>query len=822
MAFYSKTIQEEELKNRIRQDWFKGYDNTGIPGKVDFYVGSETTPFLWAEAKRGVKRDIYEMFVQLILTIGKDRIYDKLDPPDYLGAMDAEKIGFVHYDEICEVFEKDDFNWQVPPSNHHTREFKLLYKLVYSQLKEHVFIFNFAQQGDSLRFFIRDRFSLTGRKAAHTSVNKNNFPHVYRKWRIEVKDTLAVCWDDFEKSGIYDCHFFLADLMSDKNTTLFENLTVLLQNDHYKVNTGQQQGSTPLFANIDFNDGQMAHRLFWERYRRPPREEYREYILERTDRLRPQNVRMYHGAYYTPLQWVEKAQEYLAMELGEDWQDNYYIWDCAAGTGNLLAGLTNRHNIWASTLELGDVDIMKERISNGFNMFENHVFQFDFLNDHLLDHTNMDGTFIQSKIPQQLQEIIRDEEKRKRLVIFINPPFKEAATATTVTGTGENATGVAVNSRIYKDYSSMWGIACRELFAQFMIRIYEQIPGCKIGQFSTLKIPIAPNFNDFRNRFFARAGRCFIVPAKTFDNVPSQFPIGFFVWHTDEHLPITEIIADVYDQNGELLSQKRLAPEQNGKSINDWIKTTRNREGENNIGYMACFGADFQHNNHNYIVNDKNQLPHPRGTWVTDKNIKEVAIYFAVRHSIERTWLNDRDQFLFPNDNWEADSEFHNDCLAFTLFSPYNNIRSAMGTNFWQPFTEEQLGLKKELSCHFMTDYIRQQIKPIKPKAVQASWTENKETFQQDTKPLVFSPEAQDVFKAALGLWRYYFQRPDADLNASYYDIREYFQGRNEKGNMKPASEDETYNRLHQALRIAHKKLSCKIMPKVYEYGFLK
>ena len=98
MAYYSRTIQEEELKNKVREDWFAGYDNTAIQGKVDFYVGHENNVFLWAEAKRGVKRDIYEQFVQLILTIGKDRRFNEIEAPDYLGSFDAEKIGFVNYD----------------------------------------------------------------------------------------------------------------------------------------------------------------------------------------------------------------------------------------------------------------------------------------------------------------------------------------------------------------------------------------------------------------------------------------------------------------------------------------------------------------------------------------------------------------------------------------------------------------------------------------------------------------------------------------------------------------------------------------------------
>lgn len=46
MAYYSKTIQEEELKNKVREEWFAGYDNTDIPGKVDFCVRHNDTTYL--------------------------------------------------------------------------------------------------------------------------------------------------------------------------------------------------------------------------------------------------------------------------------------------------------------------------------------------------------------------------------------------------------------------------------------------------------------------------------------------------------------------------------------------------------------------------------------------------------------------------------------------------------------------------------------------------------------------------------------------------------------------------------------------------------
>ena len=91
--------------------------------------------------------------------------------------------------------------------------------------------------------------------------------------------------------------------------------------------------------------------------------------------------------------------------------------------------------------------------------------------------------------------------------------------------------------------------------------------------------------------------------------------------------------------------------------------------------------------------------------------------------------------------------------------------------------------------------------------------------------PLLFSAEAKVVFNAGKKLWKYYFQQPEADLNASYYDIRQYFQGTkiDKKGKvvMNSASDDDIYMELHTELRKAHNKLADKIRPKVYEHGFL-
>jgi len=54
------------------------------------------------------------------------------------------------------------------------------------------------------------------------------------------------------------------------------------------------------------------------------------------------------------------------------------------------------------------------------------------------------------------------------------------------------------------------------------------------------------------------------------------------------------------------------------------------------------------------------------------------------------------------------------------------------------------------------------------------------------------------------------------------YDIRAFFQGRNNKGRMNAKSTDAKYTALIADLRQKLTILADKIAPKVYDYGFLK
>jgi len=808
-----QNIREEELKNKVAQDYFWLYDCTKIIGNVDFCVCMyqsqkelfEQESLLWAEAKKG-SSDIYYSLTQLILTIGKARTFDKYLPPAMLGAFDGEKIAFIPYNDIHEVFYINDFNWNVTPSNYATKEFKLIYEKVKAVIDRKALLFNFLKDDRELKQFIRRNFIVGKFGLTKTKIDKNNFMVIYNKWLQNVKPTIAVNWDAAKKSGIIDGDFYLADLLSQENNTLKEKLFVLLRHDHYELD--RKIDETGMFSRkqADFTDQQVAHTQFWNKYVRPPEEEYWDYIVERRDLLVPQDVRERKGSFFTPQIWVELSQKYLTDVLGEDWQDEYYVWDCAAGTGNLLNGLTNKYNIWASTLDQQDVEVMHDRISNGANLLHDHVFQFDFLNDDF------------SKLPRPLQDIINDPEKRKKLVLYINPPYAEATSAKTVTGTGENKTKTSTDNKTYLKYKSKIGKASNELFAQFLIRIYCEIPDCIIAHFSKLKILQADNFRVFRNVFQAKLCKLFVVPANTFDNVKGEFPIGFFIWNTETIEKLEQITADVYNFEGEFIGGKNLygnLPE----SINKWIKIFDNKNIKG-VGYMENPAPDFQNNKFLCITNNIGTR-HVNYYCFNEKSLISGAIYFSVRLAIEPTWLNDRDQFLYPNDGWESDTEFQNDCLAFTLFHSQNRITSKEGTNHWIPFTEVEVNAREKFESHFMTDFIKGKPKPPYKSHYTLSILFEPEV-SYNRAPLKFSEKATAVFDAGRELWKYYHRQPNCNVNASLYDIKEYFQGRNEAGKMNNKSSDETYMNLIGNLRDALKQLAEKIEPKVYEYGFLQ
>lgn len=820
---YSLSIAEEELKNKVALDFFAEFDNTQILGEIDFCVSFkrqtffENTYFLWAEAKKGKEADIYESFSQLILTIAKHKHHQKHQPPPFLGAFDAQKIAFIKYSEIMSFLDITDFDYQhITPSKHESKEFQKFHSQIKGILESKRLLFDFDKDNAELKNFIKTNFVLENAELNQIQITEDNFVHIYIKWLNAVKPSIAI---DYEavKPDILDTDFYLADLLSYNNSTkeIRDNLRILLEGDSYRVRLEKVKLNAQVidtFTNFSFNDKQEAHKQFWNKYKRPPKEEFWDKFIARRDLLVPTDIRERKGAFFTPQIWVKKAQSYLASALGENYQDEYYIWDCAAGTGNLLANFKDKYRIFASDFDKSNVDIMKELAKTKeseikLNLLENHIFTFDFLNDDF------------SSLPQTLQEILKDEKKREKLIIFINPPYSTSGNAKTQRGTGQNKANVAKDTKIYHKYKEFLSLSADELYTQFFIRIYKEIPNCILASFSTPKYINSQSSIKFRQEFKAKFLKGFIVPAHTFDNVEGDFPIGFLIWDLSKDDKIKKVSLELCGTEFKGI-KNYFACESKDKYITAWLQQYYDKEGKE-LGILMADAPDFQNNKHIGLMSKRT-----KGHWIfqpiTSNNLIPFCIYFAIRQAVTINWLNNKDNFLFPNDKWMQDFEFQSDCLYFTLFDEgQNKINAKEITNHFIPFSENEVEARDSFKSHFMSDFLKGKIQQE---------SKNKSTLFENEFALTKSKEAEKVCEAGLALWRYYHKNATNDkynANASLYNIKEYFQGRQEKkngklGDLNKTSKDETYNGLMTTLRLALKELATKITPKIYEYGFLK
>lgn len=805
-------LSEEPLKSKIKDLYFSKFNYVGT--KIDFCITQNLgllgeVNLLWAEAKQG-KSELKKSFVQLVLTIGKYKFYTE-QTPNLLCAFDAEKIAFLPFSSLQEIFYQSDIDFSVTPSNHKSEQFlKLLKKL--DSILNTAQIFYYEKNDEELKNFIKE--NLTSENINKFKIDKNNFVSIYHKWNKMVKDTISIDWNLAKESGIIDADFYLADLLSNENETISQNLFAILKKDYYEFNKTKSHLGSIINERTSFKDNQKAHHEFWSLYERPPRKEFWDYIIKRRDLLVDQDIRERKGAFFTPRIWVDKACEYLSKTFGEDYEEGYYIWDLAGGTGNLLANFTNKKNIFCSTLDKADIDVIHERIKNGANLFEKQVFQFDFLNDEFFDEVDDRSKIIQkSKLPLNLQEILKDENKRKKLIIFINPPYAEAGTTATMSGTKKHKAGVSLDNYVYEKYKNVLSSARNELFAQFFIRIYCEIEGAILASFSTLKYVNSTNFIKFRESFKAKFLKGFITPSYTFDNVKGNFPIGFLIWDMSKKEEIKKIKLDVFNENGNFLGKKNFYSN-HSLHVGKWISKFKNKNISLNLGMMNTGRMDFQHQNLVYIMHDTRDAGH--SIILTYNNLIVSAVFFSVRHAIAATWINDRDQFLYPNDLYKKDDEFKSDCLAFMLFHGQNKISSKEGINHFIPFSEKELGITKEaFKSDFMYKFIKGKIK------------DENSLFDDELTKIEFSPQANKLLKAGKELFKYYHTHSEDKnylVNASLYDIKEFFQGRDEKGKMNRPSKakDEHYKALLSDLNEALNVLVKKLEPKIYEYGFLK
>ncbi len=145
-------------------------------------------------------------------------------------------------------------------------------------------------------------------------------------------------------------------------------------------------------------------------------------IIAQSDRLIEEVSRRFHGEFYTPEIWVNEAHKMIELHFGQNWKDEYVVWDPACGTGNLTRDYQFKE-LYCSTLYQSDIDIMNQRSYNP----EAVKFQYDFLNDDVYPE-GIDGVE-EDKLKKFAPGLVKAFEENSSIIIFMNPPYHQGGTA---------------------------------------------------------------------------------------------------------------------------------------------------------------------------------------------------------------------------------------------------------------------------------------------------------------------------------------------------------------------------------------------------------
>ena len=798
-------LQKATSEEDVKAEYIKALRLKGVQRNL---IDIQTRE-VWFEAKFGSKKSLYEMFTQLLFYIHR-ALKDGERIPPFLCVVDSVKAAIMKTDVALPLLQ--DKNVKIKWGKSASDVTRDALDMVSQYIGTHFVSFNIETHEQEFIDTLRN--AIDKGEIIRTQITPDNLKQVFDKWVEMVgKEIVNAQPEDYAV-------LFFADVMSDGKTSTHDALPAELLH----------RGDKPvfLFKGKTYELGSLeGYSRFWAIYHRPPKEEYRSYLLERRDSLIPVDERTFKGAYYTPLPVVDKAYDLLEKTLGANWQRDYYVWDMCCGVGNLEAKHGNHRHLFMSTLDEEDVNIMKAaKICVGAERF-----QYDYLNDDITDNGEIDYS-LTDKIPQSLRDVIRDaNEGKKKLLVLINPPYAEATNAdNTAKGSKkENKTGVA-KTKWGETGMNEYGKASNELFLQFVARATKEVPSATIAMFSKLKHINAQATEKFRKVWSAKYLDGFVVHSKAFDGLKGDFPIGFLIWklQTKKIVFPSEISCEVLNKTAVPIGEKKFYNTRSEQCLADWIvRPKSNKEkcvpltsaitppsgdrkdqrgtkwSDGAVGFMCTGTNDFQNTKYVCVLSSGASRGH--GIFVNEQNLWQSAVLFAVEKVVAPTWLNDRDQFLQPNA--ELSEEFKNDCLVYMLFNGSNLTASANGlewngrqwniVNHFIPFTESEVGSPDRFESDFMVRYMEGKI---------------------------FSAEAQSVLDEGRKIWHAYFKqsfnhriREEFKLNRSdvgWYQIRMALKAQNESGN--------TISVNFEPFETAYKTLSEKLRPQVYQYGFLK
>jgi hypothetical protein len=667
-----QATNEKDVENIFRADLLKFVKDSAItsPHKTDGVLekdlgdGNRLKTLLEFKYNRNLKSKL-EQAVVLIQTLYYLKQFQMAGEqlPSTIFVGDFDECFVLHFNDIA-IYLTEKINWNIAPSEAASRNPDLVAKII-GDNNVNPFVFDIDEHFN-IKDVVEKLTSLTKNIVRLVLVTRYNVQGIFDYFIRNILDPKAVLTPNQK------AHIFI-DLLINPNENFIHpkkpNMLLTKMAKEVRVNGGVFQS---LFRHI--------------------KSEYtireKEELVANVDMLVEMQTRRFKGEFFTPDLVALKGDEYLQNALGENYKDEYVIWDCAWGTGNL----TKHHQykeLYVSTLEQCDIDTAAQM---GINP-EATKFQFDFLNDDL------------DKLPEGLKMALSGG---KPLVFFFNPPFGTAG-KTDKTDAENHKAGIAKTKMNLLMQMEKWGDASQQLYTQFLYRIWlirktYKLSNVVVGFYSMPMFLSGSSFEGFRKQFLPVFGfeTGFLVKANTFSNVSDNWAISFSVFTSTPKENKDTFCFGLYKSdeiNLSFISEKTVYNTDGATPASFWLRqpivgiksedipqltsAISVKSDGSGRGRGFSHGLGYMHNDSNRVYQNAqlvglytSAFSGGNGVPLNSSNIRRSICLFSARRMIESNWMNWSDEYLAPNESHLSWGKFCNDAIVYSLFNTKSNQSS--------------------------------------------------------------------------------------------------------------------------------------------------
>jgi hypothetical protein len=424
-------LNEKDVENIYRHTFmtkFKDMEITSPFGCDGYGVSKENKLRVLFEFKDDLeltnKAELCKVLAQSIYYIKKFYLAGMV-PPSTIFIGDRNECVALHVNDIIDYLDMD-LDWKVAPSSAY-RNAELMMKLIKDEnIKP--FVFNsddFTQCVDKVK-------DLTDNVQRKVLVTDKNITEVFRYFEDKVLGKRI-------------------KLTTNEKANLFVQMLVNKDDNYLHPVKRRKMVVTKAFGEVAIQSRE-GFESFFAHFASSYSPSQKHKLAAVVDRIVEDTTRRKQGEFFTPAIWVDKAHEYIASVYGENWKEEYVVWDPAWGTGNLTRDY-KFGELYVSTLNQSDIDTANQM---GYNP-EATKFQYDFLNDDY------------EKLPEGLRKAI---EEGRQIIVLMNPPY---ATANDGNAKGAKKIGLSDTMVGKKMRTDDMGKSTQQIYNQFIYRIIEEV-----------------------------------------------------------------------------------------------------------------------------------------------------------------------------------------------------------------------------------------------------------------------------------------------------------------------------------------------------------